>query len=86
MSRLVTIEYIGLANIVAAKPVVRELLQDQATADNISGELFRLLDDENYREKVQAGLAQVKHNLGEGKGSQQMAELVLSCLQQSCPD
>jgi lipid-A-disaccharide synthase len=86
MSRLVTIEHIGLANIVAARPVVRELLQDVATPGNISQELSRLLDDEDYRKKVKAGLDEVKQNLGEGNGSQRMAELVLSCLQDSCPE
>ena len=41
MSRLITIPQIGLANIVAGGPVVRELLQRDANPEAIGQELFR---------------------------------------------
>lgn len=82
LSRLITIDRIGLANIVADEPVVKELLQDAAQAEKISQELFRLLDDENYRQRVKQGLQKIKQNLGEGQGSRRMAELVLSFINQ----
>ncbi len=81
MRRLITIPHIGLANIVAGEPVVREFLQRAATADAVAAELFRLLDDEAYRRKVVDGLSQVRTNLGEGHGAENMARLVLSLLE-----
>ena len=80
MSRLVTIPHIGLANIVAGHGVVRELLQDQATAGAISQELCKILDNKAYREDIETGLKQVRQNLGEGNGARKMADLVLSLL------
>jgi lipid-A-disaccharide synthase len=80
MSRLVTIPYIGLANIVADKAVVREFLQQDANADTVSRELFELLDNQAYREQVKNGLKRVRENLGAGNGACNMAQLILSLL------
>ncbi len=80
MSRLITIDHIGLANIVGAGGAVRELLQDQATPTNIADEAERLLDDANHRERVIEGLRKVRRNLGDGDGAGRMARLVLSLL------
>ena len=82
MSRLITIPHIGLANIVADGPVVRELLQNQASPENISGEIFRLLDDGAYRQRVITGLERVRANLGEGQGAHRVAQLIISLLEQ----
>jgi lipid-A-disaccharide synthase len=83
MSRLITIDHIGLVNIVANEHVVEELLQDDATPENISAELFRLLDNPAYQNKVKEGLKKVKDNLGKGEGSKHMAELISSFLTSS---
>jgi lipid-A-disaccharide synthase len=83
LRRLVTIPHIGLVNIVAQKAVVRELLQADANADAISQELFKILDNQDYRAQIQAGLRQVRANLGSGNGARNMADLVLSMLSRS---
>jgi lipid-A-disaccharide synthase len=80
MSRLLTIDHIGLANIVANEHIVQELLQDDASAYNISQEMFKLLDDQEYRKTVQNNLLKVRANLGMGEGSRHMAKLILSFL------
>jgi len=80
MSRLITIPRIGLANIVAGKPVVRELLQDDANAENLSRELTALIDDREYRRQIIDGLARVRENLGVGGGARNMAQLVVSLI------
>ena len=78
MSRLITIPHIGLANIVAGKAVVREFLQRDANPDTVSEELFRLLDDDEYRKRIKTGLERVRENLGAGDGARNMAKLVSS--------
>jgi lipid-A-disaccharide synthase len=80
MSRLIRIPNIGLANIVAGKPIVKELLQDNADAENISIEVFKILNNIEYRKKMIDDLEKVRNNLGEGGGAEKMAELVKTCL------
>jgi lipid-A-disaccharide synthase len=80
MSRLVTIPYIGLANIVAGKAVVREFLQQDARADTVSRELFELMNNKEYREQVKTGLERVRENLDASNGAHNMVQLVLSLL------
>jgi lipid-A-disaccharide synthase len=81
MSRLITIPHIGLANIVANKLIVKELLQDDASPQTIATELFRLLEDESYRSQVVSDLSKVRENLGAGGGAEKMARLALSFVQ-----
>lgn len=83
MSRLITIPHIGLANIVAGDAVVREFVQDAAKPQTIGDELFRLLDDDDYRQRVIDGLARVRANLGAGNGARNMAQLVLKMIETS---
>ena len=80
MSRLITIPHIGLANIVAGEAVVRELLQAEANPKNVSEEIFRLLNDVGYRQRVIDGLGRVRSNLGAGDGASNMAQLVLQMI------
>jgi lipid-A-disaccharide synthase len=80
MRRLVTIPHIGLANIVADDSVVREFFQADVNPETLSGELFELIDNRQYREQVKSGLARVRENLGAGDGARKMAQLVLSLL------
>ena len=80
LKRLVTIDHLGLANIITQKEIVRELIQHDASPQKISAELFELLNNENYRAKVIEDLKLVKQSLGMGQGSKRMAELALSLL------
>jgi lipid-A-disaccharide synthase len=78
MSRLVTIPHIGLVNIVARDAVVKEFLQADANPKKVSQELFDLLEDREYRARINLGLERVRKNLGSGNGARNMAELVLA--------
>ena len=80
LSRLITIPHIGLVNIVAREAVVKELLQNDANPDFVAAELFHLLNDPDYRQRLRAGYDKVRVNLGAGNGARNMAELVLSLL------
>lgn len=48
---LVTIDMIGLCNIVAGKKIAREFIQHDANPEDLSSEILRLLNDKHYREK-----------------------------------
>ncbi len=78
---LVNTEFIGLPNIVSGKPVVKELIQHDASADKISDEVIRILQDKDYAQQMQNELAKVKMQLGQGGGSANMADLAMEMLQ-----
>jgi lipid-A-disaccharide synthase len=82
MKRLITIPHIGLVNIVADGAVVREFLQQQANPEAVSAELFELLENSEYRAQIKSGLERVRQNLGTGDGAHNMAQLVLSLIEQ----
>jgi lipid-A-disaccharide synthase len=77
---LVNTPYIGLPNIILGKRIVKELIQHEATADNLAAEVKRILTDKAYAEEIRANLIQVKDQLGKGGGSKSMADLALEML------
>ena len=81
VSRMVKIAHIGLCNIVANRRIVPELVQDQATPQNIVMELQRLIDEQDYRTKMIAEMAKIEAQLGKPGGIVNAAKLVLSLLE-----
>lgn len=77
---LVNTPFIGLPNIVAGRSVIKEFIQQEATAENLAAEIKRLLTDEIYANEMRENLRQVKVRLGQGGGSKNMAELALAML------
>jgi len=77
---LVKTPFIGLPNIVLGKSIVKELIQHEATADNLAAEVKRILTDKPYVDEMRANLIQVRQQLGQGGGSINMAELALEML------
>lgn len=80
MHRLITIPNIGLANIVADKAIVREFLQTNANPEQVSAELFNILDNEGYRNNLKHDLSAIKTNLGKGQGAENMARLIMNLM------
>lgn len=78
---LVNVPYIGLANIVAGKGIVRELIQHRVTPEAIAAEIGRLLSDRDYAGAMRAELARVRERLGEGGGSEKLAEVAAELLE-----
>lgn len=80
LKRLITVKQIALANIVAGRPVVPELIQSAATADRIATEAARLLTDTAYHQRMRRDLEAVRSNLGEQDGIAKISNLVLELL------
>ncbi len=76
----VRLPYIGMVNIVAAKLIVPELIQFQATPKKISQEVLRLLEDPAELEKMKTNLAQVKASLGENGAAFRAARIIVDFL------
>ena len=73
---LVNIPHIGLPNIVAAKSVVPELIQNDFTPTKVAQEALALLESERNA-KMKEDLAYVKERLGKPGAVGRVAELVL---------
>jgi lipid-A-disaccharide synthase len=77
---LVKTPYIGLPNIILGKAAVKELIQGEASEDNLVKELKKILTDKLYEERIKQNLAEVKTLLGNGDGSKNMALLAMEML------
>jgi len=84
--RIVHVPYLGIVNILANRPVIREFIQENATPAALADEALRLLNSEEARERLARELAGVVSTLGTQEGtsaSQRAAAAVLECLDKS---
>lgn len=77
---LIKVPCIGMANIIAGKKVVPELIQGEVTAGNIAAAAARLLTDTRYYQNTCEELASIKSKLGEPGASQRAAQIALGML------
>ncbi len=63
---LVEVEDVGLPNIIAGRRVVDELIQNDATAENISAAVLDILKDFKKRDNIIKGLKEIRDRLGGG--------------------
>lgn len=77
---LVNIDFIGLPNIIANQGIVKELIQHEASAENMAREVLAICQNKQYRAGMCKNLSAVKQQLGEGGGSTTMAKLAFEML------
>jgi lipid-A-disaccharide synthase len=81
----VDVDHIGLVNIVAGERVVPELVQHDATPENMADAITQLLGDPAYYGRVQTRLAGIRSKLGEAGTSARVASLVREFLGEEGP-
>ena len=64
--RLIKIKYICLVNLIMDKEVVKELIQNELTVENIKEELNRILYDDHKRSQLQTDYTDLKTLLSKG--------------------
>jgi lipid-A-disaccharide synthase len=79
-SRLVKVDFISLVNLIAGIEVVKELLQDAATGENLNREFERIAADVNARETMLNGYGGVLKKLDTGSASENTARLMVGYL------
>src|SRR6266571_3992864 len=82
LGRLITAEHYGLANLIAGRRLVTELIQDDLNAERLAKELLLLIEPERNR-SMRADLHEVAEKLGEGGASRRAADEILSFIQSS---
>lgn len=80
--RLVKIKYISLVNLIMDKAVVKELIQNDLTVDNITKELNSILNDEQKMQQIKKDYTNLKNLLQKGgNASARAAQEVIGFLQ-----
>ena len=76
----VHVPHYAMANLIAGRRVLAELIQADFRPEAVAQEVGRLLDDAAHRSAVKAGLAEVRSRLGDPGASARAAEVVASYL------
>jgi lipid A disaccharide synthetase len=66
--------------LIARETVAREFIQNEFTAENLSAELFSLLESER-NQKLRKRLNEIAETLGSGGTARRAAEIILKFLQ-----
>lgn len=75
--QLVDVKYISLVNLVLDRPLVKELIQQELTIENLRAELQKLLYDEACRSAILNGYHTLRQQLGGAGASAKTAELIV---------
>ncbi len=81
--RLVKVPYFAMVNLIAGREVVPELVQSDFTPENVVARLQKIIPDGPTRERMLAGLAEVREKLEAGSdrpAAERAAEAVLSAI------
>ena len=77
LRRLVTVETIGMVNLIAGERIVPELVQDDFTAEAVANEAVSMLTDRERAARIRKGLANVRARLGGPGASRRAAEAIM---------
>jgi len=77
---IIKVSHIGLVNIVAGKGIVPELIQNDATPENMAREITTILADPERHAQMTKELTTVRARLGEAGASERAASVVMEVL------
>lgn len=77
---LVNVKHIAMANLIAGRTVVPELIQHEATAPRVAAEAAAVLDDPARAASVRAELLKVRRSLGEPGAADRAAAAVMEAV------
>ncbi|MBI4844203.1 MAG: lipid-A-disaccharide synthase [Nitrospirae bacterium] len=72
---LVKVKYISLVNLLLGKEAVKEMIQKEATSDNIFTELRKIISDSSYRNGMISNLKKIKELMAVKRPSERVAEI-----------
>lgn len=74
------VRYISLANLILDKGIFKELIQNDFNADAVTGEVCRLMNDQEYRASMLRDYSEVREALGGAGASESVAEEMIDML------
>lgn len=75
---LVRVPFYSMVNLVAGRRIVPELMQEEASGENLAAEAIRLLEDARVRNEMKQGLAEVSSRLGSSEHPMDRAARIVS--------
>ena len=78
--RLIRVPFISLPNLIAEIEVVKELIQDDFSVENLKAELQRIFTNVVYKGEMLQGYDLIKDKIGEQSASETAAKLILESL------
>ncbi len=78
LRRLVSVDAIGMVNLIAGQKIVPELVQDEFTPEAVAREALSMLTDPQRAARIRAGLAIVRERLGGRGASRRAAEAIVT--------
>lgn len=82
ISRMVKVNYVSLPNLLANRALVPEVLQNEATPENLHGFMKRAIEDQDYRVALQHSFTEIHHQLKQD-ASRLAFEAVMSVIQRA---
>jgi len=81
--RLIKVDNIGLANIVAGENIATELIQNDVSGNKIYSELKKILSDDNYYASIKKRMSIIKSRLGTLGASERAAKIIYQALNEA---
>lgn len=78
--KIIKIKHIGLANIIAGKTIVPELIQDEANPERIAAAVTGILNDKARMDEIKAELNKIRETLGQPGAAERAARLAYGML------
>jgi lipid-A-disaccharide synthase len=78
---LIRVPFIGLVNLIAGEQIVPELIQGEASSENIADKAASMLEDAAGLRQLRNRLRSVRNALGGPGASERTAELALGLLE-----
>jgi lipid-A-disaccharide synthase len=75
--KIVKVRHISLVNILSGREVVKELLQDEASPENVMHELRRMMDNKTYREEMLSAFEKIRHMFAGKNASDRVADIII---------
>ncbi|WP_257285790.1 lipid-A-disaccharide synthase [Endozoicomonas sp. SESOKO1] len=82
ISRMVKVNYVSLPNLLANRALVPEVLQNEATPENLHGFMKRAIEDQDYRDALRHSFTEIHHQLKQD-ASRLAFEAVMSVIQRA---
>jgi lipid-A-disaccharide synthase len=80
LKRLVKVKYISLINLIADRPVIKEMIQDDMNVEHVNAELTKILNNETYRSEMLSAYETIYEILDTGSASENAAKLMVNYL------
>lgn len=80
---IIKVKFISLVNLIANRQIVRELLADEFSVENISSELQQVLPEGSKREQMLIDYDELWHLLGDKTAPENAARLMIEMLQKN---